>query len=131
MALVFGRTCTYLRCLSHQILDKECPSLDAIVKEALSLGAVTGDFPRRVRETVVIDEKQLPTGWPLFSNVYLAHQLYPVTRLPDDSHTSVYKRFRPEGWLNSETMPSDFIPFGASLRYCLRAKLAKLEIRSF
>ena len=44
---------------------------------------------------------------------------------------SVYKRFQPERWLNSETVPSDFIPFGAGPRYCLGAKLAKLEIQVF
>jgi cytochrome P450 len=117
--------------LSLQILDKECPYLDGVVNEALRLGAVTGGFPRRARETIVIDGKQVPKGWPVFSNIRLTHQLDPVTRLPDDSNMSVYKGFQPERWLNSETVPSDFIPFGAGPRYCLGAKLAKLEIKAF
>ena len=117
--------------LSLQMFDKECPYLDAVVKEALRLGAVTGGFPRRARVTTVIGGKQVPKGWPVFANIRLTHQLDPVTRLPDDSHMNVKKGFRPERWLSSETIPSDFIPFGAGPRYCLGAKLAMLEMKTF
>ena len=43
----------------------------------------------------------------------------------------VHTGFVPERWLNPETTPTDFIPFGAGPRYCLGANLATLEIKVF
>jgi cytochrome P450 len=114
------------------MLDKECPYLDAIVKGALRLGAVTGGFPRRARETIVIDGKQVPTGWPVFSNVHLTHQLYPVRH-------SLTRRFAYEciQKISTRAMAElrdnalGLIPFGAGPRYCLGAKLAEVEIQVF
>jgi cytochrome P450 len=115
----------------EQLEDKESPYLDAVVKEALRLGAVSGTFARRVRETFVVDGQQVPKDWFVFPNIRLTHQMDPVTRLPDDSHMDVMKGFSPERWLSPETTPSDFIPFGAGPRYCLGSNLAMMEMKVF
>lgn len=118
--------------LSYEQLEQESsPYLDAVVKETLRLGSVSGGFSRRTSETIVIDECQVPRGWAVFPNIRLTHQLDPVSRLPDDSHMDVRTGFVPERWLNPETTPTDFIPFGAGPRYCLGANLATLEIKVF
>lgn len=111
--------------------SQECPYLNAVVKEALRLGAVTGGFPRRTRETLILNGVQIPKGWSVFPSIRLTHQLDPVSRLPDDSHMDVRKGFVPERWLNSETVPADFLPFGAGPRYCLGSNLALMEIKVF
>ena len=46
--------------LTQAILDKECPYLDAVVRETLRLGPVTAGFPRTTKETIVIDGFQIP-----------------------------------------------------------------------
>ena len=117
--------------LTPCILDQECPFLEAVVKEALRMGPVTGGFPRRVQETFVVDGAQVPKGWGVFTTYRLTHQLDPVTSLPDDAHMNVYAGFQPERWLDPETTPSDYIPFGAGPRFCLGYHLAMMEMKVF
>jgi cytochrome P450 len=78
-----------------------------------------------------MDGKQIPEGWSILANICLTHQLDLVTRLEDDSHMDVHKGFKLERWLQPETKPSDFIPFGAGPRYCLGYNLALLEMKVF
>ena len=106
------------------------PYLDAVVKEALRMGAITGGFPRRVTETLVVQGYQIPKGWYVFGNYRLSHQLDRVARVDDhDSHMKIDTGFVPERWLQVETTPVDYMPFGAGPRYCLGANLATLEIK--
>jgi len=107
------------------------PYLDAVVKETLRLAAISGGFPRRVRETLVVDGVQIPKGWSVFANYRLTHQLDPVTYLSDNSHMDVRQGFVPERWLDEHTRPVDFVPFGAGPRYCLGSNLAVLELKVF
>jgi cytochrome P450 len=117
--------------LTQAILDKECPYLDAVVKEALRMGPITGGFPRRTLETIVVDGVKIPKDWLIFTTVRLTHQLDPVSRLPEDAHMDAYEGFQPERWLQFKTTPSDFIPFGAGPRYCIGSSLAMMEMKVF
>lgn len=117
--------------LTETILDKECPYLDAVVKETLRMGPVTSGFPRTAKETIVIDGVQIPQDWAVATQYRLTHQLDPVTRLPNDAHMDPYTGFQPERWSNPETTPSDWIPFGAGPRFCLGYHLAMMEMKVF
>jgi len=109
----------------------QAPYLDAVISETLRLGAISGGFPRRVRETLIVDGVQIPKGWSVFANYRLTHQLDPVTQLPNDAHMDVQTGFVPERWLHESTRPTEFVPFGAGPRYCLGAELAKMEMKVF
>ena len=126
---------TLLENAGHETLTADqlnsSPYLEAVIKEAMRIGPVSGGFPRKLRETMVIDGVQIPKGWSVFPNIRLTHQLDPVTRLEDDSHMDVRTGFLPERWLDEATTPQDFIPFGAGPRYCLGANLAMLEMKVF
>jgi cytochrome P450 len=97
----------------------DLPYLDAVVKEALRLGAITGGFPRMATETLVVDGYQIPKGWSVFGNYRLSHYLDPITRKADGSHMDVQKGFLPERWLSPETTPSEFLSFGSGPRYAV------------
>ncbi|CAB9514925.1 hydroxyvitamin D-1 alpha hydroxylase, mitochondrial [Seminavis robusta] len=117
--------------LTPSILDKECPYLDAVVKETLRIGPITGGFPRRVKDTFVIDGVQIPKDWSVFTSYRLTHQLDPVTALPNDAHMDVYQGFQPDRWIDPATTPSDFVPFGAGPRFCLGYHLSMMEMKVF
>lgn len=122
---------THGKQLTQTILDKECPYLEAVVKESLRMGPITGGFPRRALETIVVDGMQIPKDWLIFTTVRLSHQLDPVTRLPNDAHMDPYEGFQPERWLTPETTPKDYMPFGSGPRYCLGYNLAMMEMKVF
>ena len=93
--------------------------------------AITGGFPRIAKESLVVDGVQIPKGWPIFTTIRLTHQLDPVTRRRNDAHMDVYDGFWPERWLQPETTPSDYMPFGAGPRYCIGYHLAMAEMKIF
>jgi cytochrome P450 len=103
--------------VTYELLQS-LPYLDAVVKEALRMGAVTGGFPRKTKETMIVNGYQIPKGWYVFGNYRLSHSLDPVTYTKDNSHMqNVKTAFQPERWLSPETTPSEFLPFGAGPRY--------------
>jgi cytochrome P450 len=61
----------------------------------------------------------------------LTHYYDPKTYKEDGSHYDIRTGFEPERWMSEETAPTEFIPFGASHRYCLGANLAMAEMRVF
>ena len=118
--------------LTLELLQEEhAPYLNAVMKETMRMGPLTGGFPKRATQTIVVDGQQIPKGWSIFNNIRLTHQLDPVTRLDDDSHMDVHRGFHPERWLSPETTPSDFIPYGTGPRYCIGAPLAELQMQLF
>jgi len=118
--------------MSRELLDRECPYLEGVIKETMRLKPLSSGAPRVVKSTVTIDGYQIPKGWGVNWNVLLTHENDPVTYKDDGSHMDVKDGFEPERWLNEATRPTaDFIPMGAGPRYCLGATLAYTEMKVF
>lgn len=120
------------RQITREQLDKECPYLEAVIKETMRIKplASTGAM-RTVSNTMVVDGKQIPKGYGVTFNIPLTHENDPVVYQKDGSHMDVTKGFQPERWLQESTRPSEFVPFGYGPRYCLGANLALLEMKVF
>jgi len=118
--------------MTRDLLDRECPYLDATIKEVMRIKPLSSGAPRTPTETVIIDGYQIPKGWGVNWNVLNTHELDPITYMKDGSHMDVKKGFMPERWLDEATRPTtDFIPMGAGPRYCLGATLAYTEMKVF
>lgn len=118
--------------LTPAIIEKEeCPYLDAVMKETLRMGPVTAGFPRSIKETVVVDGVQIPKDWAVMTTYRLTHQLDPSVREPDDAHMNPYTGFKPERWFQTETEPSEWIPFGVGPRFCLGYHLTMMQMKVF
>ena len=118
--------------MSRELLDRECPYLEGVIKETMRLKPLSSGAPRTLKSTVTIDGYQIPKGWGVNWNVLLTHEADPTTHLEDGSHMDVKDGFQPERWLDEATRPTtDFIPMGAGPRYCLGSGLAYTEMKVF
>jgi cytochrome P450 len=117
--------------LTKDALDKECPYLDAVIKETMRIRPVSGGVPRIAAQTLVVNGQQIPKGWFVDWCPALSHELDPKTFKEDGSHMDVIKGFQPERWLSEETTPMDYVPMGAGPRYCLGSVLAHTEMKVF
>jgi len=118
--------------LTREMLDKDCPYLDAVIKETMRIKPLAGTGAMRfAEETIVVDGAQIPKGHGVAFNLYLTHANDPAVKVDDNSHMDVAKGYRPERWLNHDTKPTEFIPFGYGPRYCLGANLALAEMKAF
>ena len=119
--------------LTNRMLEKECPYLDAFVKEIMRLKplATTGAM-RFTEETLVIDGKQIPKGYGVGFNALLTHSLdSAVAEADNGNHMDIVKGFKPERWLNEDTKPTEYMPFGVGPRFCLGYNLAMAEMKVF
>lgn len=118
--------------LTREQLDKECPYLEAVVKETMRIKPIAGGGTMRaVKETMVIDGKQIPKGYGVSFNIGLTHAEDPKVKKDDGSHMDVTKGFKPERWLDDETKPAEFMPFGYGAHFCLGYSLAMAEMKIF
>jgi cytochrome P450 len=118
--------------LTRSMLDKDCPYLDAVVKETMRIKPLAGTGAVRIaEETIVVDGKQIPKGYGVAFNIFLTHASDPVVKEEDGSHMDVAKGFKPERWLSDETKPTEYMPFGYGARFCLGYNLAMAEMKVF
>jgi cytochrome P450 len=118
--------------LDREILEKECPYLEAAIKETMRIMPIPSGAPRRLKTTSIIDGYQVPKGWKVFWSILLTHAQDPITSTENGSHMDIRKGYVPERWLDKSTRPSeDFIPMGAGPRYCLGSTLAYTEMKVF
>jgi cytochrome P450 len=117
--------------LTKDALDKECPYLDAVIRETMRIRPLSGGIPRIAKETILLQGQQIPKGWFVDWSAALSHELDPKTFKEDGSHMDVMKGFQPDRWLSEETAPVDYVPMGAGPRYCLGSNLAYVEMKVF
>lgn len=117
--------------LTKDALDRECPYLDAVIRETMRIRPLSGGIPRIAKETILLQGQQIPKGWFVDWSAALSHELDPKTFKEDGSHMDVLKGFQPERWLSEETEPVDYVPMGAGPRYCLGSNLAYVEMKVF
>jgi cytochrome P450 len=118
--------------LSKDLLDNNCPYLEAVIHETMRLLPVTLVSRREAKETMLVEGVQIPQGWGVSYNIYLTHQ-HAIQDEPD--HMDLLKGFQPDRWLpnSSKTRPAavDYIPFGAGPRHCPGETLAWVEMKAF
>lgn len=119
--------------MTRDMLEKDCPYLDAVIKETMRIKPLASSGAMRLaEETIVVDGMQIPKGNNVVFNIHLTHEGDPKVKVDDDnSHMDIVKGFKPERWLSEGTKPSEFIPFGFGPRYCLGANLANAEMKVF
>ena len=105
--------------------------LDAVIKETLRIQPVEAGETRAVKETVVVDGKQLPKGWNTIFNIKQTHMNDPSTYEEDGSHMDHIKGFKPERWLSESTEPKEWMPFGDGRRRCIGERLGMTEMKIF
>ena len=117
--------------MSLEMLDEECPYLDAVIRETMRIKPIDGMIERKTEETLVVDGVQVPQKYLVYSNIRQTHSDDPKTRVEDGSHMDLHKGFKPDRWLNDETKPSDWMGFGEGKRRCLGERLALCEMKIF
>ena len=120
------------KAMTREMLEKDCPYLDSVVKEVMRIKplSLTGAM-RFAQETFVVDGKQVPKGYGVAFSPGITHLLDPALKEEDGSHMDIVKGFKPERWLDDSTKPTDYIPFGIGPRYCLGVNLALAEMKVF
>lgn len=118
--------------MTREMLEKDCPYLDAVVKEVMRIKplSLTGAM-RFAQETFIVDGKQIPKGYGVAFSPGITHLIDPSVKEEDDAHMDIVKGFKPERWLDDTTKPTDYIPFGVGPRYCLGVNLALAEMKVF
>jgi cytochrome P450 len=94
--------------------------LDAVVSESLRLRPVIDANERTLTRPRTIAGRTLPAGirvYPAIVVVQLREDLYPEPL-----------RFRPERFLDGESTPYAWLPFGGGIRRCIGAALAQAEM---
>lgn len=117
--------------LTKEMLDKDCPYLDGVVKEVMRLLPINGGPTRVTTNTISVDGKQVPKGWWVMISTSLTHAQDEVSKVEDGSHMDLIKGFKPERWMSKETTPKEYMPWGLSHRHCAGFILARIEMKMF
>jgi len=112
-------------------LDEECPYLDAVIRETMRIKPIDGMIERKTETTLLVDGKQIPKNYLIYSNIRQTHADDPTTFLEDGSHMDIYKGFKPDRWLDDDTKPAEWMGFGEGQRRCLGERLAMGEMKIF
>lgn len=105
--------------------------LDAVIKETLRIQPVESGELRAIKDTVVVDEKQIPKKWYALFNVKQTHYNDPSTYREDGSHMDHFKGFKPDRWLSESSAPKEWMPFGDGRRRCIGERLGMTEMKIF
>lgn len=117
--------------ITKEILDHDCPYLDSFVKEVMRILPVAGGPFRQTNSTLIIDNVQIPKNWFVMPSIYVTHENDPATKVADNSHMDLMKGFKPERWLDEKARPKEYMPWGASYRFCAGHILAMAEMKTF
>ncbi len=130
--------------LTKEMLDRDCPLLECTIKEVMRILPVAGGPFRQVKSTITIDgddkdkdnNVQIPKNWWLMPSIYVTHENDPVTKIDSEgddvnSHMDLIKGFNPRRWLDEKTRPVEYMPWGASYRFCAGHILAMAEMKTF
>lgn len=110
---------------------EESTYLDAVIKETLRIQPVESGEMRQIKDTVVVDGKQIPQKWYALFNVKQTHYNDPSTYRADGSHMDHFKGFKPERWLSESSKPKEWMPFGEGRRRCIGERLGMTEMKVF
>mmetsp|Transcript_23489 Transcript_23489/g.46751 ORF Transcript_23489/g.46751 Transcript_23489/m.46751 type:complete len:557 (-) Transcript_23489:78-1748(-) len=118
--------------MTREMIEKDCPYLDAVIKETMRIKPLgTTGAMRVAEETIVVDGTQIPKGNGVVFNIYLTHEGDPVVKEDGNAHMDIVKGFKPERWLDDSTKPTEYMPFGYGPRFCLGYNLAMAEMKVF
>ena len=95
--------------------------LDAVVKETLRSRPVVSDVARLLKQDTEIGGYALPAGTIVLAAIAAMHARPDV--YPD------WEAFRPERFLDEESQPYTWIPFGGGVRRCIGAAFAQTEMK--
>jgi cytochrome P450 family 135 len=105
----------------ERIATEEGPFLDAVITETLRLRPPLTGVVRRLRKPLSVAGYQLPAGATVMCSQQLVQRradLYP------DPWS-----FKPERFLDRRPVPSEWFPFGGSIRRCIGASFAQFQAR--
>lgn len=95
--------------------------LDAVVRETLRTRPVVPDTPRRLAGPLEVGPYTIPAGW---------HVTVAITSVQlDPAGAEDPQEFRPERFVDGETVRDAWVPFGGGKRHCVGSHLALLEMR--
>eukprot|EP00551_Chaetoceros_affinis_P014722 CAMPEP_0203700068 /NCGR_PEP_ID=MMETSP0091-20130426/29760_1 /ASSEMBLY_ACC=CAM_ASM_001089 /TAXON_ID=426623 /ORGANISM="Chaetoceros affinis, Strain CCMP159" /LENGTH=139 /DNA_ID=CAMNT_0050573189 /DNA_START=1 /DNA_END=423 /DNA_ORIENTATION=- len=93
---------------------------------------VAGGPVRQVKSTLTVEDMQIPKNWWVMPSIYVTHENDPVTKIDgDNSHMDLVEGFKPQRWLDEKTRPKEYMPWGASYRFCAGHILAMAEMKTF
>ena len=95
--------------------------LDAVIKESLRVRPVIADVVRKLTAPMTVAGHRLPAG------VVVSPAISVVQRSPH--HYPAARDFRPERFLDGDTVSYAWIPFGGGTRRCIGAAFATLEMK--
>ncbi|KAL3924552.1 MAG: hypothetical protein SGILL_000977 [Bacillariaceae sp.] len=118
--------------LTKDMLDKDCIYLDAVIRESMRIRPIPAMEVRQTQQTIILDGEQIPKKNYIYANVRATHDQDPSVRENDtDDHMDLMRGYKPERWLDSNTKPKEYIPWGMGARRCLGEKLAVTEMKIF
>ena len=101
---------------------EELPVLDRILKESMRVLPSVVFAPRWVTTDTSLGQCRMPRGSVVLLSIYMTHHLPELYENPE--------RFRPDRWLNQDSDPYAYIPFGAGARMCIGASFAILMLKT-